>query len=336
MDIKHHDLRATLASSPKRSWHGIVNRSQLAASFGLAKSVFFQPRSTPFISDSFSRAGQKKFLFLNKFRFIGRSFPACFHQPQPCPLRSRGFLSRRFFRRLALSHRTSGSRIARRAYKILHVVCWFAITVAMMNSDVIGQCWLVLVFYHLFLSDHLALQKRRAPKHQWFSDLQQCGQWHDLCKATCLWFRFSHVWFCLQSSFACSSFRYDNLCGPGGRRCHLHLMTAGSMPDLSSMSCSWQIQLRRNRPFNAWGSSMKMKRAGGKNHTQDRKLIATVGCQKRLTFKWQSFQPCCLRNNCIEIVDAFKCLNSLCPQCVLRSWHLLRAMGSILTWTCCL
>ena len=58
-----------------------------------------------------------------------------------------------------------------------------------------------------------------------------------------------------------------------------------------------------------------MECSGGKNHTLDRKLIATSGCQKRLTFKWQSLQPCCLRNNCIEIVDAFKCLNSLCPQC---------------------
>jgi len=48
----------------------------------------------------------------------------------------------------------------------------------------------------------------------------------------------------------------------------------------------------------------------GQNHTLDRKLIATLGCQKRRTFKWESLQPCCLRNNCIEIVDAFKCLNS--------------------------
>ena len=57
-----------------------------------------------------------------------------------------------------------------------------------------------------------------------------------------------------------------------------------------------------------------MERSGG-NDTKHRRLIAT-GCQKRLTWKkWQSLQPCCLRNNCIEIADAFKCLNCLCPQC---------------------
>ena len=91
-------------------------------------------------------------------------------------------------------------------HKILQVICWFAIMVAiMMNYDAIGQCWLVLVFYHLFLSFHLALQN--ISDSVTFSNVGNgttSARNQHVCGLGSLQL---HT---LQSSFACSSFTYQS------------------------------------------------------------------------------------------------------------------------------